>query len=61
MSKIFTIGLDAELRRRAKREAALQGRTLNSLIEEGLRRILTPQSEAISSGLPERPSAAAGR
>ena len=40
MSERTTVRLPEELIRRAKRKAAAEGRSLTSLIEEGLRRVL---------------------
>jgi len=41
-----TVRLPEDLVRRAKRKAAAEGRTLTSLIEDGLRRILSEQMPA---------------
>lgn len=41
MSERTTVRLPPDLLTRAKRKAAAQGRTLTSLIEDGLRRVLT--------------------
>jgi hypothetical protein len=41
MSERTTVRLPPELLRRAKRKAAAEGRTLTSLIEDGLRRVVT--------------------
>jgi len=40
MAERTTVRLPDELVRRAKRKAAAEGRTLTSLIEDGLRRVL---------------------
>ena len=40
MTERTTVRLPPELVRRAKRKAAKEGRTLTSLIEDGLRRVL---------------------
>jgi hypothetical protein len=41
MTERTTVRLPPDLLTRAKRKAAAQGRTLTSLIEDGLRRVLT--------------------
>lgn len=41
MAERTTVRLPDELLKRAKRKAAAEGRTLTSLIEDGLRRVLT--------------------
>jgi hypothetical protein len=41
-----TVRLPEELMRRAKRKAVHDGRSLTSLLEEGLRRVLEEQSSA---------------
>ncbi len=41
-----TVDIPDELLRRAKSEAALQGRTLRDMIEEGLRRVLDQEPPA---------------
>lgn len=41
-----TIRLPEELLARAKEKAAAEGRTLTSLVEEGLRMVLAPRPEA---------------
>lgn len=41
-----TVRLPAELLRRAKRKAAAEGRTLTSLIEDGLRRVVADDRKA---------------
>jgi hypothetical protein len=43
MSERTTVRLPKELLARAKRTAAAQGRTLTSLIEEGLRLVIAPK------------------
>ena len=40
MNERTTVRLPAELMRRAKRKAAAEGRTLTSLIEDGLRQVM---------------------
>ena len=45
MTERTTVRLPEELSHRAKRKAAAEGRTLTSLIEEGLRRVLAEKSE----------------
>lgn len=44
MTQRTTVRLDPALLRSAKKKAAEEGRTLTSLIEEGLRKVLTPAS-----------------
>jgi predicted component of type VI protein secretion system len=46
MTERTTVRLPDELIRRAKRKAADEGRSLTSLIEEGLRRVLNDRSAA---------------
>ena len=41
MNERTTVRLPTELLRRAKRKAAAEGRTLTSLIEDGLRRVVS--------------------
>jgi hypothetical protein len=41
MTERTTVRLPPDLLRRAKRKAAAEGRTLTSLIEDGLRRVVT--------------------
>ena len=53
-----TIDIPDELFRRAKSEAALRGRKLKDLVEEGLRRVLEkeqPAAEAEPKPLPRKP------
>ena len=45
MTERTTVRLPDELLTRAKRKAAAEGRTLTSLIEEGLRRIIAEKAE----------------
>jgi predicted component of type VI protein secretion system len=62
MTERTTVRLPDDLVRRAKRKAAAEGRSLTSLIEEGLRRILnerTPGAKA-SRVLPPVSSAIGG-
>lgn len=42
MNQRTTVRLDPALLRSAKKKAAEEGRTLTSLIEEGLRKVVTP-------------------
>jgi hypothetical protein len=44
MTERTTVRLPAELLARAKRKAAAEGRTLTSLIEDGLRAMLAPSA-----------------
>jgi hypothetical protein len=44
MTERTTVRLPDDLLRKAKRKAAREGRTLTSLIEDGLRLVLTDQS-----------------
>ncbi|MDI6748809.1 MAG: hypothetical protein QMD73_01355 [Rhodocyclaceae bacterium] len=46
-----TVDLSDEILRRAKAEAALRGRKLKDLIEEGLRRLLDEREQRESSSL----------
>ena len=46
MSERTTVRLPEELLRRAKRKAAKEGRTVTSLIEEGLRRVVVENRAA---------------
>jgi hypothetical protein len=57
-----TVRLPAELLRRAKRKAAEQGRTLTSLIEDGLRRVIAEdrKKEKAPRVLPRVSSATGG-
>jgi hypothetical protein len=57
-----TVDIPDELFRRAKVEAALQGRTLKDLVEEGLRLVIEkklpetpPEAEKTTEGLKPRP------
>lgn len=61
MSERMTVRLPEELLRRAKHKAAAEGRTLTSLIEEGLRIVVAerPKREPAMRSLP-RISAATG-
>ena len=49
MSERTTIRLPEDLLSRAKRKAAAEGRTLTSLIEEGLRLVVVEQRRAIKA------------
>ena len=49
MSERTTIRLPEDLLSRAKRKAAAEGRTLTSLIEEGLRLVVAEQRRAIKA------------
>jgi len=51
-----TVDLPDELYRRAKAEAALRGRNLKDLVEEGLRRVLEAPEPETSAQRPTRPS-----
>jgi hypothetical protein len=46
MTERTTVRLPAELLRRAKRKAAAEGRTLTSLMEDGLRYVVSEQPRA---------------
>ncbi len=46
MKRRVTVGLPADLLNRAKRKAAAEGRTLTSLIEDGLRPVLVGSKRA---------------
>jgi CopG-like RHH_1 or ribbon-helix-helix domain, RHH_5 len=50
MAKRITITLPADLLNRARRKAAAQGRTLASVIEDGLRLMLAENSRTDRSG-----------
>ena len=61
MSERTTVRLEAELLRQAKLAAAEQGRTLTSLLEEGLRTVLdSHKSPARTCGYPRNSSATGG-
>jgi hypothetical protein len=61
MTERTTVRLPDQLLRRAKRKAAAEGRTLTSLIEEGLRRVLyEPRSAEGRKRLPLPVSSATG-
>ncbi len=49
MTERTTVRLPDDLVRRAKRKAAAEGRSLTSLIEEGLRRVLNGRKSANGS------------
>jgi hypothetical protein len=51
-----TVDLPGELYRRAKAEAALRGRNLKDLVEEGLRRVLRAPEPETSAKRPTGPS-----
>ena len=61
MAERTTVRLPEDLIRRAKDKAAIEGRTLTALIEDGLRRVLSerPQAERSRRRMP-RVSAAIG-
>lgn len=50
MTERTTVRLPDDLMRRAKRKAAAEGRSLTSLIEEGLRRVLSQRGPAGKPG-----------
>jgi hypothetical protein len=50
MAERTTVRLPDDLIRRAKRKAAAEGRTLTSLIEDGLRRVLNERAAAGKAG-----------
>jgi hypothetical protein len=60
MTERTTVRLPDELLRRAKRKAADEGRTLTSLIEEGLHRVLAPKSETRAPVVPRVSKAKGG-
>jgi len=61
MTERTTVRLPEELMRRAKRRAASDGRSVTSLIEEGLRRILDDRlSTRRAKRIPPRVSSATG-
>jgi hypothetical protein len=60
MAERTTIRLPQELLKRAKRKAAAEGRTLTSLIEDGLRLMLTDTKKAKRKGGPIPVSKATG-
>jgi hypothetical protein len=45
MTERTTVRLPEDIVRRAKRKAAVEGRTLTSLIEDGLRRVLSERGQ----------------
>jgi CopG antitoxin of type II toxin-antitoxin system len=49
MSERTTVRLPEDLLNRAKRKAAAEGRTLTSLIEQGLRLVVSPRAEPKSA------------
>ena len=51
-----TVDLPDELYRRAKAEAAMRGRNLKDLVEEGLRRVLRAPEPETSTQRPAGPS-----
>jgi hypothetical protein len=53
MTERTTVRLPDQLLKRAKRKAVAEGRTLTSLIEEGLRRVLNERSAVV--GWPRLP------
>lgn len=50
MAERTTVRLPDDLVRRAKRKAAAEGRSLTSLIEDGLRRVLSERAPADEGG-----------
>jgi hypothetical protein len=62
MTKRTTVRLPPELLRRAKRKAAAEGRTLTSLIEDGLRLVVDEKSKSLAGKriLPRFSSATGG-
>lgn len=62
MGERTTVRLPEELLRRAKRKAAAEGRTLTSLIEEGLRMVVAerPKREPAARSLPRISTATGG-
>ncbi len=61
MSERTTVRLPEDLLKRAKRKAAAEGRTLTSLIEDGLRMVVTePKKAAKKKRVLPRVSRAAG-
>jgi hypothetical protein len=55
-----TVRLPQELLRRAKRKAAAEGRTLTSLIEDGLRLVVTEKPKKAKRILPRISTATGG-
>lgn len=55
-----TIRIDQELLRRAKSKAAAEGRSLTSLIEEGLRRVVATDAQPPAKFYPRISSATGG-
>jgi hypothetical protein len=49
MQERTTVRLPTDLLKRAKRKAAAEGRTLTSLIEDGLRRVVSDERQAKSA------------
>jgi hypothetical protein len=60
MSERTTVRLPEDLIRRAKRKAAAEGRTLTSLIEDGLRRVVAEKENAKAKRVLPRVSKATG-
>ena len=62
MTERTTVRLPDELLRRAKRKAAAEGRTLTSLIEDGLRMVVSekPKTEKAKRVLPRVSTATGG-
>jgi hypothetical protein len=60
MAERTTVRLPEELIRRAKRKAAAQGRTLTSLIEEGLRLVVSDKRKEKAKRVLPRVSGATG-
>jgi hypothetical protein len=59
MTQRTTVRLPEELLRRAKRKAAAEGRTLTSLIEEGLRAVVADKPKAAKTKRVEIPVSSA--
>jgi plasmid stability protein len=55
-----TVRLPDDLMRRAKRKAAAEGRSLTSLIEEGLRRVVSQRTSDKADRIPPPVSVATG-
>jgi hypothetical protein len=60
MNDRTTVRLPVELKAQAMRKAAEEGRTLTSLIEEGLRHVVSPKAEAPQPRVMPRVSQAKG-
>ena len=55
MTERTTVRLPDDLLRRAKRKAAAEGRTLTSLVEDGLRRVISDSAKTVSKKPPNIP------